>query len=513
MHQKRYGYVVIGAGLGGLGAAVELAGNGADTLLLERHNLPGGNATSFVRGRFEFEPSLHEIGSAGFGEEKYGLRAYFEDEIGADIEFARIPDAYRLIITGNGTDFRAPWGVDRYVDKLAEFAPEHKQVIKDYMALCEETIAATRYLSQAGKNFDKRKLVREYGNFLRTVPYTMKEVADAMGLPARVREVLYPYFCYIGIPESRASFMLWAGMLYSYIRYGAVIPRFRSHEITSAMIAKYEEHGGHYQPNTLVDSILVSDGKVTGIKTSSGEVIRCHTVLCNASPLSVYHHMIEPKSEVPRKALKNVNARRLGPAAFAVYLGLNASPEEIGITDYTYFINEHMNTEKIYASMGRMGLPDMQAAMCLNNAIPDCSPPGTTILSLTTLYLPGVWDDVPAEQYFAMKEKIGSKMIEKFERGTGTDIRSYIEEIEIATPQTFVRYTGAYGGNVYAWEPDPWDSIIPRAMAEQKERYVHGLYLASGYGYRAHGYSGAVLGGQKAAKDALESQRAAAEAH
>ena len=76
MHQKRYGYVVIGAGLGGLGAAVELAGNGADTLLLERHNLPGGNATSFVRGRFEFEPSLHEIGSAGFGEEKYGLRAF-----------------------------------------------------------------------------------------------------------------------------------------------------------------------------------------------------------------------------------------------------------------------------------------------------------------------------------------------------------------------------------------------------------------------------------------------------
>ncbi|MEA1910832.1 MAG: FAD-dependent oxidoreductase, partial [Spirochaetota bacterium] len=49
--------IVIGAGLGGLASAFELARAGKKVLLLEQHNLPGGYASSFVRGRFEFEPS------------------------------------------------------------------------------------------------------------------------------------------------------------------------------------------------------------------------------------------------------------------------------------------------------------------------------------------------------------------------------------------------------------------------------------------------------------------------
>jgi phytoene dehydrogenase-like protein len=50
-----YEAIVIGAGNGGLTAATALAQKGVKTLLLERHNIPGGSATSFCRGRFEFE--------------------------------------------------------------------------------------------------------------------------------------------------------------------------------------------------------------------------------------------------------------------------------------------------------------------------------------------------------------------------------------------------------------------------------------------------------------------------
>ncbi|MBR6335105.1 MAG: FAD-dependent oxidoreductase, partial [Clostridia bacterium] len=58
---KKYDVIVIGAGNGGLAAAATCAKAGLSTLLLERHNIPGGSASSFVRGRFEFEPSLHEL--------------------------------------------------------------------------------------------------------------------------------------------------------------------------------------------------------------------------------------------------------------------------------------------------------------------------------------------------------------------------------------------------------------------------------------------------------------------
>lgn len=47
---KTYDVVVIGAGNGGLAATIRLLQGGARVLVVEKHNLPGGFATSFRRG-------------------------------------------------------------------------------------------------------------------------------------------------------------------------------------------------------------------------------------------------------------------------------------------------------------------------------------------------------------------------------------------------------------------------------------------------------------------------------
>ena len=77
-----YDVIVVGAGLGGLTAATRCAKAGKKVLLLEMHNMTGGYATSFVRGRYEFEVSLHEACECGDGTNGTGygtVRKMLED--------------------------------------------------------------------------------------------------------------------------------------------------------------------------------------------------------------------------------------------------------------------------------------------------------------------------------------------------------------------------------------------------------------------------------------------------
>ena len=91
-----YDVVVIGAGNGGLTAACSLAQKGIKTLLLEKHNVPGGCATSFCRGRFEFEVALHQLSGMGTPEKPGPLR-YVLDKLGVvdRLEWVEMENLYR----------------------------------------------------------------------------------------------------------------------------------------------------------------------------------------------------------------------------------------------------------------------------------------------------------------------------------------------------------------------------------------------------------------------------------
>lgn len=75
----KYDIAVVGAGNAGLVAAIECRKAGKKTLLIEQNNLPGGCATSFVRGRFEIEPSLHELCDYGPEDNPGGVRRLLDE--------------------------------------------------------------------------------------------------------------------------------------------------------------------------------------------------------------------------------------------------------------------------------------------------------------------------------------------------------------------------------------------------------------------------------------------------
>ena len=495
-HRDRvFDAVVVGAGNGGMSAATQLALSGKNVLMLEQHNILGGFSTSFVRGRFEFEASLHEICDLGTKSNPGGLWTLFRD-LGVDLEWASVPEAYRLIVPEKNIDVVMPFGIQEYIDALEKYVPGSRQCVTKFIQLAEEISEALAYLAASKGNPDKKVLLKKYPNFMKTASYSVDEVCKALKMPKAVKDILYAYWCYVGIPMSRQNFTLFAVMLYKYLARGAFIPKYRSTAMAEAFERRFRELGGTIELNTRVDRILVASGGVVGVETAGGERIRTRHVLCSAGPPRVFSEMIHPKSEVPPRALKSVNARSIASSGFVVWLGLDASPEELGLADYSYFIYKDTDTERLYNDFSSLGRPSVQATVCLNNAIPDCSPAGTTILSMTILYKPEAWKNIEPDDYFRKKNEIAGYLIEDFERATGCSIRDHIEEIDISAPPTYARYTGAYQGVIYGYEVDSWDSFLPRLMAMKDEVYIRGLRFSSGWGIRTIGYSSALLCGQ-----------------
>ncbi len=498
--EDSYDAVIIGAGNGGLIAATELAMRGANILLLEQHNFPGGFASSFVRGRFEFETSLHELYDWGPESNKGGTRRLLE-RFELDSEFVEVPEAYRLILTDpdEELDVVMPFGIDPYLDAIEKAVPGCRDSVSKFFELAQDIDIATSYLGRSRGKPDQEILLKEHSNFLKTAAYSVEEIQDALNIPEKAKSILNAYWLYLGIPANRSNVTIFASMVYGYILKGAYIPKFRSHDYTTALDDKIRELGGKIEYNSKVEKILVENGKVIGVETSNGDKIKTNHVISNASPTLTYNKLIYPKSEVPEIAYKEINARRHGVSTFVVYMGLDATAEELGLKDYSYFISNNMNTNELYDSLNYLEAPKVQATICLNNAIPDCSPPGTCIISITTAFLPGSWDDVKPEDYFIVKNKIAEDLIDTFEKATGAPIKEHIEEIEVATPQTISRFTRAYNGVVYGYEPDPWDSIVPRLAMMKDEKHIDGLEFCGGFSRRCHGYSSSLKDGQTAA--------------
>jgi phytoene dehydrogenase-like protein len=357
-------------------------------------------------------------------------------------------------------------------------------------------------------NPDRKVLLDKYSNFLKTAPYTVQDVLDKLKMPYRAQKIITAYWCYIGMSVKDMSFTIFGAMFYKYLTKAAYIPKYRSHSFAAALDNAIRKAGGEIRYNTRVEKILVKDGQVTGVETDKGDRIKTSYVISNASPHIVYGSLVYPKNEVPEIAVKTCNARKVGFSGFVVYLGLDKSPKELGINEYSYFIYSTPDTNDIYKSFGKLERPVGQATVCLNNAIPDCSPEGTSILYLTTLFTGDCWKDVKPEDYFKIKNKIADDMIDEFEKALQVKIRDSIEEIEVATPVTFANYTGAYNGSIYGYEPVPWDSILPRMMCMNDEKYIKGLEFAGGFAFRCHGYSSTLMSGETAAlltyKDFME---------
>ena len=130
-----YDIIVIGSGLGGLVCARQLAKQGRSVLVLERQSQPGGCLQSYRRGDFEFDTGLHYVGGLAEGQP---LHDAFEQLGLMRLPWVRLDaDGFDRITIGRQT-FPMCEGFDRFASTLAEFFPQEKNALRQYVGMLRE---------------------------------------------------------------------------------------------------------------------------------------------------------------------------------------------------------------------------------------------------------------------------------------------------------------------------------------------------------------------------------------
>lgn len=478
---QKYDAIVIGAGNGGLTAACTVAKAGKKVLLIEQHNLPGGVASSFKRGRFEFETALHEYAGYGPDNHRGSSRIMLEDDLGLRIPWHPVPDVYRYITTGSDgkpLDVTLPVGEKAQIDKMEQLVPGCRKSVEDYFALAHEYMAASDYMSSSGGNVDAKYMQKHFPNFLRTATYPATKVLDALKMPKKAQDILTTYWSYVAVPDGGLNNLCAFEALVmqlTYTEYGAYIPDHTSNQLTTGLIERFRAFGGELWFNCRAEQILFDkSGHVSGVRTNRGEIETRH-VISNINPNIVFGRMV-PKELVSQHDIKLANARKFTARMFVAYMGLNKTAEELGLKDYSIFFADSADSAAEFASMKSIDSNKYFISLCYNIVNPNISPEGTCILSLTSMFTGDeAWGELEPRDYVRTKNRMAKNMIERFEKKLGVSVTPYIEEIEIATPWTFCRYAGVPQGGVYGYEMPMWDGILARSMNIKNDCHLPGL--------------------------------------
>ena len=498
----RYDIIIVGAGNGGLSAASFAVQKGFRTIVFEKHNLPGGAVTSFRRGRFEFEPSIHEICGIG-SEEKPGETRRLFKEMKSDAHFVYEPSLYRAICVSPREQFdvKLPAGIDELCKKIEEIDSGSGEKVKKFFEYSSQCMQTINKLTKEGFKWKDRG---EVLNCFRMFAFSSDIVMDLMRIPKKIQHMITPYWTYVGEPTSTLNAFMMGMMDSSYARDGAGVPTMFSHELSCSLDKVIRENGGTIYYNTPVTKILVKNKKAYGVE-AGGKTYYADRIICNCFPNDVFGHLVERK-RAPKREIRKINARRLGLSFVNVHLGLNKSAEELGVKDYTTFILKEADSLSQWKKSHGLGGDGLIIANNLNVIIPGCSPEGTSHMSLTACVFGSDWARIRPEDYKKTKLKVADRMISSYEEATGIKIRPYIEEIEVATPVTYSRYLGTPNGTPYGYQTSNWDGIVTRTIFKKKEKTIKGLYFAGATTETSLGVNMTYLSGKNVMEEILHEE-------
>lgn len=506
-----YDAIVIGAGNGGLATATKLALEKKNVLLLEKHNVPGGCGTTFRRGRFEFEVALHQLSQMGRPESPGPLRELFK-EFGIEDKIDWIPiDSLYKINLPNGFQQSMPADKDEAIKALSETFPHEAKNIQAYYDTVwafsletEEFIKAqedskdepTSFEKLITKTFFKRKFptLAKYGL------KTSQEVLDEFFSTNELQLCVNTYWCFMGMPPERFPFSILARVTYLYITDKPYYLKGGSQVMSQALAEVIEENNGHIKYNCGATEILVKDNIAYGVIDEHNNKYTADVIVSGISPQDTYFKLIEEK-QIPDSAVEYLKPYTVGISALTCFIGLDCPPEEIGFTDSFNLIYGETDSNKAFKNSYNL-MPDKDALIttCYTIDDPSVSPKGTSVITAGALKYGKPWIELSKDEYYDTKYQAADIIIERLEEHF-PGIRSHIEEIEVATPLTHMRYLKHPEGAIYGFEQDVKSSVYFFPNEDQ----IENLTFSSGW-VNICGFGPNYLNGNKVAEKILNKE-------
>lgn len=475
--------IVVGSDSGCLSTALLLQIEGFKVLLLEQHNTLGDLSCGIKKGRFEFEPNIHNLFLKD-NKEIYSLSNILDkSKLNNVVKYSKLSQLFRVIT--HDKDYTLPFGIDNYIKYLDDQIGDCESTLKIFFDLAKECREAMNYIYSNIDELNYEYIRENYNNFVKVSSYSLSKVLDFINMNKEVQDIVSAMWIYFGSSKSEISFVEYSIFLLNSVEYGLKVPTERSYGLVQDLANCFLENGGQIRLNSKVKKLLLDDKKVNGVCLDDGSFIYANNVYINDNLVNIYGKMINLE-DIPREALRNINRREIGARLFTVHLGLNRSADELNLKNYNYLIYNSLNSDLEIEKMNKVNSGNLMACV-LNNAVEDASVDGTCILSLSTLLF--------GDSYEELLEKgnnqntIVNNLIEVFEKNLKVNIYDYIEELEIISPLDSAVISDCYKGSIYNFKIIGMDNILPRLLNRKREQYIEGLFLNDGFLGDSFGYN------------------------
>ncbi|MGI9039742.1 MAG: phytoene desaturase family protein [Gemmatimonadales bacterium] len=429
--------VVIGAGLGGLAAAIRLRHRGYRVTLLERHAHPGGRCGLWESEGFRFDTGPTLLLMVDY------LRALFEEAgrpMEAYLDLVQLDPNYRVHYA-DGTTLDVTSRLNAMLEGVERVEPGVGPRFLQFLA-------ATAQLYRIGLDGFVDRNVHRRGDFFSPRNAGLLLRARAM---ERLQRMVGRYFrseklrhtfsfqsLYLGLSpfESPAIYSL---LPYTEVAGGLYFPKGGMHALPRALARLAEELGVTIRYGADVTRLERTGTKVSAVILADGSRLSPDLVLANADLPYVYHTLLgEPHPRIDRFDFSC--------SAFLLYLGVNRRYSHL--PHHTLVVPADLRTacEDIFS---RHRVPaDPAYYICVpSRTDPSLAPPGCE----------NVYVLVPVPSQARGREinwqvegpRLETAMLERLERFGLTDLRRHVVTSRTFTPADFTLDFSATRGEAF----------------------------------------------------------------